>query len=315
MLKRSLLIISAVAAMLTCQAPGLLAQEATQETASATPRNAMIDSIDKGNQMMIAFMEHIKIGDVKGARKIANDMIAPAKDYKDSDTVEYKTFYSQMEMEYYLLKNKDNKKEVKWVQEPIADGYYLLAVLDFQEKLYKDALEHIQNCVSWNPVRSAYYIERGFLYLFSGDEQNIVDAQVAYEKAIELADSSEDIAAGLRGIASVMNAKGNLPVAVAALVVSKEYDSENPDADEQILYIKREYSDFDCNMTSKEARKLLKENNIQCDYSHDHVEILVKMASKLDKPEDKEMAKILLQQATFLEPNNTDLKNKLKALK
>ena len=311
MLKRSLLSILAMVAMLNCQAPALQAQE----TASGTTRSAVLEAIDKGNQMMIAYMEHIKIGDIKGARKIANDMVAPAKNFKDTDAVEYKTFYSMIEKEYYQMTNKGNTKKVEWVQEPIADGYYLLAVLDFQEKLYKDALENIQNCVSWNPVRSAYYIERGFLYLFSGDEQNIVNAQVAYEKAIELANNTEDMAAGLRGVASVMNAKGNLPVCIAALVVSKEYDSENPDADEQILYIKKEFPDYDCNMTVKEARKLLKENNIQCDYSHTHVEVLTKMASELKMPDDKEKITILLQQGLFLEPKNVELQNKLKALK
>ena len=66
---------------------------------------------------------------------------------------------------------------------------------------------------------------------------------------------------------------------------------------------------------NNDVLNMLKENNIQCDYSHTHVEVLTKMASELKMPDDKEKITILLQQGLFLEPKNVELQNKLKALK
>ena len=309
MIRKSTLLFTILAVLLGIQTPAVCADNTAESKKEET-----IDNIEKGNQMMIAFMERIKIGDLEGARKIANDMISPAEKIKDTATTEYKCFYSQTEKEYYLLKNKGNTQKVEWVQEPIADGYYLLAVLDFQEKLYKDSLEHISNCIFWNPVRAPFYCERGFLYLYAGEEKDLVNAQVAYEKAIELANNAEDMGAALRGVANVMIAKGDIPVAVAAIVVSKEYDSEHPDSSEQLLHIKRNYPNIDSDIGIREAKKTLKENNIQYEYSHSHVEVLLKMASELKMPEEKEKAIVLLEQARILEPKNVELLNKLKAI-
>lgn len=312
MIKKSVLLLGVLAAFLGMENPAICAEkagEAAKEGAKET-----IDYVEKGNQMMMAFMERIKIGDLEGARKIAKSMTEPAKNFTDSDSVEYKCFYSEIEKEYYLLKNKGSKKTVEWVQEPIADGYYLLAVLDFQDKHYKDALENIQNCVFWNPVRAPYFCERGFLYLYAGEEKDLVNAQVAYEKAVELADSNEDMATALRGIAAVMNAKDKIQVSIAALILSKEYDSEHTDLTEQLLFLKENYPEYNYDLSPREARNILKDNNIQCDYSHEHVEVLLKVVSKLKMPEEKERAVIFLNHARMLEPQNVEILNKLKSI-
>lgn len=271
-------------------------------------------SIDKYNQMMMVFVERLRSGNVKEARKIANDMTSFSKNYKDDAKTEYKNFYSDIEKELYSLKNKDNKKKVVWVNEPIADGYYFLAVIDFQEKQYKDAIENIQKCIFWNPVHSAYYCERGFIFLNSGFDSNIINAQVAYEQALEYANNEEDFASALRGLGFVFTARGQFEESAASMILSKEYDANSTDADAHILYLKRLIPSFDFNMSANEARKILKEAKIQTSFSPDHVNVLIKMANSFTKPEEKERAIIFLRTAQLLDPNNTEVTKKLKAL-
>ena len=70
-------------------------------------------------------------------------------------------------------------------------------------------------------------------------------------------------------------------------------------------------------MKVDEARKALKEKGIQTTYSHQHVEVLLKMASgyNLSVPEEKERAKLLLMHARELEPQNKEVVEKFKAIK
>lgn len=272
------------------------------------------DFIDRNNHMMIVFMERLNNGNIKEARKIASDMAAFSEKYKDTNTVEYKSFNNNIEKELYLMKNQDSKKKVEWVEEPIADGYYFLAVLDFNEKKYQAALDNMQKCIFWNPVHGAYYSERGFMFLNAGDLTDAVSAQVAYEKAIELASDETLMGAGLRGIGYAMGAKNEIEAAVAAFYLSKEYDSASPEADEGIFHIKQLFPEIDLNMTIDEAKKVLKENNIQIGYSPEHVKVLIKLALEAKLPEEREKAEIYLSYAKILEPQNTELNKLLKAL-
>lgn len=267
--------------------------------------------IDKNNQMMSVFVERLRSGNVEEARKIAKDMAAFSSKYKDDNTTEYKNFYSNIEKELYLLKNKDNKKKVVWVEEPIADGYYFLAVLDFQDKHYKDAINNIQKCISWNPVHSGYYCERGFIFMNSGIDADIIKAQVAYESALEYANNEEDFASALRGLAFVLAGRGEFEDSAAAMILSKEYDSSRPDADEHLLYLKRLIPSFDFNIDSTKAKKILADSKFQTTYSPEHAKILMKLASEL---KDKDRAIIFLSRAQMLEPNNTEIRKKLKEL-
>lgn len=273
------------------------------------------ETIDRNNQMMVVFMERFNSGNMKEARKIASDMAAFSEKYKDTDMLEHKSFSTPIERELYLMKNQGSTKKVQWVEEPVADGYYLLAVLDFNERKYQDALDNMQKCVFWNPVRSSYFSERGFMYLNAGYLSDVVSAQVAYEKAIELASDESSMGAGLRGIGYVMGAKNDLEAAVAAFYLSKEFDSVSPEADEGILYIKRLFPEIDFNMTIAEAKKVLRENNIQLGYSPEHVKVLLKLASEAKLPEEQEKAEIFLSYAKILEPQNAEVEKRLKALR
>ena len=273
------------------------------------------NSTQSSNQMMILFMERLKSGNVKEARDTAKAMIRDVDLYEDSKNTDYKTFYSEMEKELYVMKNQKDLvgKKLEWLEKPFADGYYFLSVLDFQEKKYSSALENMSKCIYWNPVHSPYYCERGFMLLNAGEQTNVLDALIAYEKALELADNEEDFAAALRGLAFVNVSRGRFDVAMACLVLSKEYDNERPDADEEILEIKSVVPVFTDDFTAKEARQILKENGIQTTYSQEHSKVLVSIASTLTKPEEKEDAMMLLERALYLDPTNTEAAKKMKS--
>lgn len=271
----------------------------------------------KYNQMMMVATERFKNGDLAEARKVANELIAGADEFTDTDKTEYKTFYSQIEKELYVHKNANSGKDVVWVDARFADGYYFLSVLDFQEGKYSSSIDNMQKCICWNPMHSAYFCERGYIYLNAQESGSLVSAQIAYEKALELADNEEDFAAALRGLAFVMTEKSDFNTAIACLVLSKEFDPENPTTDEQITYIRGNYPFMTSDMKVDEARKALKEKGIQTTYSHQHVEVLLKMASgyNLSVPEEKERAKLLLMHARELEPQNKEVVEKFKAIK
>ncbi len=311
MSKHMLLILVVVSLFFTFSNNSLIAAE----QASSENKDEKSDSVlDRNNQMMMVFVERLKSGNVAEARKIAKDMAAFSKKYKDTDTIEYKSFYSNIEKEYYLLKNKNSKKKVVWVEEPIADGYYFLAVLDFQEKQYKDAIENIQKCISWNPVRAGYYNERGFIFLNSGADSNIISAQVAYEQALECANSEDDFASGLRGLGFALAARNQFDVSAAAMILSLEFEPNNADANEHLVRLKNFIPGYDFNINVNQARKILKDNKIQTTYSPEHVKVLLKLASEFKIPEEKEKALVFLNRALMLEPQNVEVLNKIKAL-
>mgnify|MGYP002626429937 CR=1 FL=1 len=271
-------------------------------------------NIDKNNQMMLVFVERLKSGNIKEARKIANDMAAFSKKYQDDANTEYKSFYSNIEKEYYILKNKGSKKNVVWVPEPIADGYYFLAVIDFQEKKYQDAIDNIQKCIIWNPVRAPYYCERGFIFLNSGIYSDYVSAQVAYEMALECADNEDDFASALRGLAFALAAQNELEESAAAMILSQKYVPESADAKEHLLRLKNLVPSYDFNMDLKKAVKIFKESKIQTSFSPEHAEALLKIVSELKMPDEKEKALAFLVSANMIDPSNKAVETKLKEI-
>jgi tetratricopeptide (TPR) repeat protein len=271
-------------------------------------------TIDKNNQMMLVFVERLKSGNTKEARKIAQEMADFSKKYKDDANTEYKSFYSNIEREYYIYKNKDSKKNVVWVPEPIADGYYFLAVMDFKEKKYQDAIDNIQKCIMWNPVRAPYYCERGFIFLNCGIYADYVSAQIAYEQALECADNEEDFASALRGLGFAMAARNELDVSAAAMILSLKYVPDNPDAKEHILRLKNLVPSFDFNMDTVKAKKILYDSKIQTTFSPEHAVVLLKIVSGLKMPEEKEKALAFLISANMIDPSNKAVEKKLKEI-
>lgn len=312
MLKRSFQLFILFTALLLSFECRLNAQGTAVPAVSAAADSTI--TIDKNNQMMLVFVERLKSGNIKEARKIAQEMADFSKKYKDDANTEYKSFYSNIEKEYYIYKNKDSKKKVVWVPEPIADGYYFLAVMDFQEKKYQDAIDNIQKCIIWNPVRAPYYCERGFIFLNCGIYADYVSAQVAYEQALECADNEEDFASALRGLAFALASQNELEESAAAMILSQKYVPDSADAKEHLLRLKNLVPSFDFNMDIKRAKKILAESKIQTTFSPEHAVVLLKMVSELKLPEEKDKALAFLVSANMIDPSNKAVENKLKEI-
>ncbi|MDD3000079.1 MAG: hypothetical protein PHV05_13535 [Candidatus Riflebacteria bacterium] len=283
-----------------------------QKTASGT---AKVDPTAMSNQMMLVFMERMKAGNLKEAREIAAEMVYDHEKFQNTDAKEYKSFHSAMEKELYTLleTRSGSKKEIVWLEQPISDGFYFMAILDFQENKHEDALANIQKAIYWNPMRSAFYTERGFMFLRKNTGPDILSAQIAYQKALELADNAEDFAAALRGLAFVLVEKKDLDQALACLMVSKSYDSSNNDADEEMLFIKRLNPDLFSSMTFAKAKEVMQANKIIFEYAPDHVQVLIKLADNMPAA-SADKAVMLLKKAQEMAPQNTEITKRLKTL-
>ncbi|HNS08646.1 MAG TPA: hypothetical protein PKN29_03040 [Candidatus Ozemobacteraceae bacterium] len=335
MLKKYLPIGLLAAAMLTSQLsaqqssgkPAPAAKPATANAATDGITDRMVevkvasqtvkaDPVVLTNQMMLVFMERMKTGNLKEARDIANEMVFGNEKFQDTDQKAFKSFHSAMEMELFRLLEQrgGSKREIDWVEQPISDGYYFLAILDFQEGKHEEALANLQKAIFWNPVRSAFFAERGFMFLRKNSGADIVSAQVAYEKALELADNPEDFAAALRGLAFVLVERRELQKALACLIVSKEFDADENDADEEIQFIRGIDPGLVTSMNLKTARDVLKNARILSTYAPEHVQVLLRLADTYKAPKDAQKAILLLKKAKEMAPGNTDVANRLKTL-
>ena len=292
--------------------PASTARVVTVQVASQT---AKVDPIVLTNQMMLVFMERMKSGNPKEARDVANEMVFGHEKYQDTDQKVHKSFHSAMEKELFNLyeERSGSRRSVEWIDQPVSDGFYFLAILDFQENRHEEALTNMQKAIFWNPVRSAFYAERGFMFLRKNSGPDIVGAQIAYEKALELADNAEDFAAALRGLAFVLVERRELEKALACLVVSKEYDADQEDTDEEIQFIRRADPALVNDMTLARARDVMKDAKILSSYSADHVEVLIKLADAF-KGSDPKKAIMLLKKAREMSPKNQAVADRLKAI-
>lgn len=322
MLKKYLPLCLLAVAILT---DGAIAQQpapvpAATATVAAKPINASstakVDPVVMTNQMMLVFMERMKSGNLKEARDVALEMIKGEEIYLNNDQKESKSFHSAMEKELFgLLELRNgNKKDVVWVEQPISDGYYFLAILDFQEGKHDDALLNLQKAIFWNPVRSAFYTERGFMFLRKNSGPNIISAQIAYQKALELADNAEDFAAALRGLAFVLVERREMEQALACLIISKEFEATNADADEEILFIRSADPALVASMTVDKAREIMKAASIISSYAPEHVQVLISLADGIKSSEEAQKAIMLLKKAKEMAPENVEVANRLKTL-
>jgi len=284
--------------------------------AAAKPEAKIMDPVLMANQMMLVFMERMKTGNLDEAREVANEMIFEHDKYVDTDQVEHKSFHSLMEKELYELLEKRNgsTKKVEWVEQPVSDGFYFLSVLDFQQGKHEDALANMANAIFWNPMRAAFYNERGFMLLRKNSGPDLLAAQIAYLKGLELADSHEDFAASLRGLAFVLVERGQLDQALACLIVSKGHDPENNDADAEISFIQSKAPGLVNTMKFSDAVELMKKNNIPNEFAPEHIQVLMKLADSYKSPQDAQKAVALLKKAQSMAPKNQDVANRLKTL-
>ncbi len=290
---------------------------AKTDTAAVVKTEAKkVDPIVMTNQMMLVFMERMKSGNLDDAREVANEMIFGHEKYVDNDQVEHKSFHSAMEKELYQLLEKRNgsSKKIEWVEQPVSDGFYFLSILDFQQGKHEEALANMAKAIFWNPVRAAFYNERGFMLLKKNSGPDLLMAQIAYLKALELADSHEDFAAALRGLAFVLVERGQLDQALACLLVSKGFDPANEDAEEEISFIREKAPALFNKMKFADALEIMKKNQIPSEFSPEHVQIILRLADNFALGKETQKALALVKKAHTMEPKNEEVAKRLKSL-
>jgi tetratricopeptide (TPR) repeat protein len=289
---------------------------------SALPPKAAIasrtvDPIVLSNQMMITFMERMKNGDLPEAKKIAMDMIFGHEKLVDTPTQEQRSFSSAMEKRLYetFVAQEGRKISVHWVQQPIADGFYFLAMLEFQDKKVDSALDFLQKAIQWNPVHSAFYVERGYMYLHKAGAPDLMQAMMAYTRALELADNYVDFAAALRGIGFVLVEKGDMEGALACYLRSRLYDPRDKAAESQIQFLKSQFPQLGKDLDGNNAVGLLTKRRIPAGINPVHVKVLLSLADELGVEKKTKELKAILKQALILDPNNEMAKKKLATVK
>ncbi|RCK80830.1 MAG: hypothetical protein OZSIB_2718 [Candidatus Ozemobacter sibiricus] len=275
-----------------------------------------VNPILLSNQMMVTVSERIKAGALPEARKIAEDMIYGHEKITDSAKGLVRTFASMMGKKLFerQMKRDGHQEPVIWLQQPIADGFYFLAIIDFQDKKPKEALENIQRAIQWDPTRAAFFIERGFLMI--NQEQPIPLAEIAasYLKALELADDPVDFAAALRGLGYVFIEQNDWEGALACYLVSLHFDPQSEAAKKEIDFIKFNQPVVFKNLDGAAAIQALNRRKVPVKIDPVHVEILLEIANELPASQTQEL-KAVLKRALLLDPKNETIKKRLAALK
>jgi len=279
-------------------------------TASAP---AHVDPVVLTNQMMLTIMERMKIGAYDEARKIALDMILGHDKIKDSPQVEHKSFATLMGKKLYerMAKQEGRSVKVEWAFQPIADGFYFLAMIDFHQRKAKEALDNLQKAIFWDPTRSAFHAERAYIQLNSGLPVEMAFIMASYLKALELADNFDDFAAALRGIGYLLVDKRDLETALAAYTLAKHYDPQNKVAPKEIEFIKAEAPGIGKDMDVGKAAVILAKKGMPTSVGRVHIEVLLEIAREMTDPAQQKERQAILRRALKLDPKNEEIRRLL----
>ncbi|MBF0406285.1 MAG: hypothetical protein HQM10_02940 [Candidatus Riflebacteria bacterium] len=296
------------------------AAEPAKQVAPATKlpahENITLDNvIFQSNQMMLALMDQMKNGNLKEARNIAIQMIEGNEKYLDTQKEVFRAFANNIEKKMFELelRKEGNNAKVVWVTQPIADGFYFLSIIDFTEKKFNESFENIQKAISWNPVRSAFHSERGFIILNQPDSLDLAMAMTSYMKAAETAYTKEDFATAMRGIGYVFIEKGDLEAAVSAYMISKRFDPQNTVADQEISFINTKKPDLSKSIDINAAAAILNKRGISPIVSKSHVAAILDIVNEIKVIAKKSEIVSLLKLAREIDPNNPEINNHLES--
>ncbi|MBF0499259.1 MAG: tetratricopeptide repeat protein [Candidatus Riflebacteria bacterium] len=283
-------------------------------TIATTP--TPIDGVVLSNQMMITFMERMKGGNLAEARNIALQMINGNEKYVDTPEKEYRSFSTIMGKTLYEMqaKREGRNAQIEWVLQPIADGFYFMAMVDYQEGKMKEALDNIQKAISWDPVRAAFHVERGFLMLHQKGNLDLPMVLTSYLKALELADNADDFATALRGVGYVMVERGDLSAGYAAYVLAKRFDPADKTAPQEMRFIEAQAPGLSKILDQAKSIDLLRERKIPVAISRAHLDVLLSIAGDLTAAGKTKELKAILKQALSLDPTNPGIIKKLTEL-
>ncbi len=313
---RPILIAAACAAAVSAQAAPQAGTPAVPATASAAETKA-VNPIVLSNQMMITIMERIKAGNYAEARTVAKDMVFGSEKLVDTPTAVTRSFSSLMGKKLYekmLAQEGRGNVEVTWTQQPIADGYYFLAMISFQEGKPDEALEFLQKAIFWDPVRAAFHVERGFMMHHQKARVEAATIFITYLKALELADNPQDFAAALRGIGYLFIDRRDLKSGLACYLLARRLDPDDKTAIRQIDYIRARAPGLVKDMDETKAAAILKAANVPPTFNPLHVQVRLDIADEIKDPKKVAETKAILTEALRLDPNNPEVIRRLKAL-
>jgi len=276
-----------------------------------------VDPTVLSNQMMITIMERMKAGNYPEAKKIALDMILDCDKYVDTPENEYRSFATLMEKKLYeIYQAREGKKgTVHWVQQPIADGFYFLAMIAFQEQKLEEAKQYLQKAINWDPMRSAFYMERAYFMIANSETSELAMVMASYLKALELADNFEDFAAAMRGLGYVFVDKGDIEAGLACYLVSLTFEPANMTAKKEIDYIRSLNPELVKSLDASKSAAILSERKVPSRMDTVHIKVLLSIADEPSVQKRPKELKAILKQALLLDPNNVEVKNRLAVVK
>lgn len=285
---------------------------------AATPTKpdlAVAQVVGLSNQMMITFMERFKAGAFDKCREIAQQMILGEEKYQDTATQEFKAFNNPFEkmLRERRLQRNGQTLTVNWVQQPIADGHYFLALLALQAGDPEKAAQEIDRAVFWNPVRAAFFNEKAFI-LLNQKTPRLQDAQVAYLFALELADNLEDFAAALRGLGFIYVEKNEADVARACYLQSMVYEPKNEAARGQLALLTEHFPGIAERVTPADAPGILAKRQIPSKIDPLPIQLLSEMAGRVSLTSNKRDVLAILKRILTLDPSNAKVRQQFEAL-
>ena len=265
------------------------------------------------NEIMLHIAEKFRAGEYAEARAGAMELIKGHETLKDTATEQFRSFSSVMGKTLYELQlsRQGLTPVVHWVEQPIADGFYFLAMIEFHDGTAEKALEYLQNAIFWDPVRAAFHSERAYMSLRGNSPADMGQVKASYLRALELADSEEDFAHALRGIGFLLIERGDLETALACYLRSIDFEPEDPATRHQIEFIRQSNPSLRKSMTKEVVASVLNKRRIPFSFDPVHIEVLMSIAKRLVAKGDKDAAKSLQARAAKM-ANTEELKRYLK---
>jgi len=274
---------------------------------------AQVNTTVLSNQMMITIMARMKNHDLPEAKKIAFEMIDGHEQYIDTPTMEYRCFSSLMGKILYEVMGEQSgsKRTINWLEQPVADGFYFLAMIAYQEGNKAKALDYLQKSIQWDPVRSAFFAERGYMLLNQEGSKDLGMVAASYLKAADLADNIEDFAAAIRGMGFTYVEKGDMETGLACYILSLKFDPSSKAAKYEVEFIRRRNPLLVKNMDVNGAAAVLAERRIPTRINPVHVTVLWRLADQLVKNKQPRELKAVYRRILLIDPTNKEAKARL----
>jgi len=190
-----------------------------------------------------AAIEHLRNGDVEGARCLLEEVIANAPDeyvyqYEEEGKL-YIKFWDQSEFMHYVeWQSKQGKAErpVIWTESAYPHAYYLLGYINVDQKSYRRALELLEAGQRLEPGNPKFLIEKAVAYSALGEHEQALSLYTQIPDAGPRVTSAQK-ARALRGKGYELIELGQLDAAEEAFRESLKYEPDSKVALNELGFI------------------------------------------------------------------------------